>query len=150
MLPPLHHIIIPAVIAFFSASVAALLAIFLTPLFQHYFWKRQKREEIRLAIVTEVNKLAADFSLSYLLRDSPEIVPPLSVTFYQSWEVLDGQVKALFSDSTYNEYKRLYEFTLLVGFYSTQEFSDRTTRVNKFKERRNGVLLALYKEIGVL
>jgi hypothetical protein len=150
MLPPLHYIIIPAIIAFFSASVAALLAIFLTPRTQHYFWKSQKREEIRLAIVTEVNKLAADFSLSYLLKDSPEIVPPLGVTYYQSWEVLDGQVKALFSASTYNEYKRLYEFTTFVHFYGKQEFSDRATRVNTFKERRNRVLQALYKEIGVL
>jgi hypothetical protein len=70
MFPPLHYILIPAVTAF----LAALLAIFLTPRFQHHFWKRQKREGIRRAIATEVNRLAAEFKTSYLglQTQSPE------------------------------------------------------------------------------
>jgi hypothetical protein len=38
-----------------------LLATFVPPRFQHYFWKRQGREELRFAVATEVNRLAAEF-----------------------------------------------------------------------------------------
>jgi hypothetical protein len=77
MIPPLSYILIPAVTAFFGA----LLAIFLTPRFQHYFWKRQKREEIRLGVVTEVNRLAAEFQSNYLFKDHVENTPERAYTF---------------------------------------------------------------------
>jgi hypothetical protein len=41
----LHYRIIPV-----------LLAIFLTPRFQHYLWKRQGREGLRLAVIAAVNR----------------------------------------------------------------------------------------------
>jgi hypothetical protein len=68
MIPPLSYILIPSVIAFFSGIAAALLAIFFNPRFQHYFWKRQKWEELRLAVIAEVNQLVAEFKMSYFLK----------------------------------------------------------------------------------
>jgi hypothetical protein len=73
MIPPLSYILIPSIIAFFSGVAAALLTIFLNPRFQHHFWKRQKREELRLAVVTEVNRLSAEFKVRYLFTSHFEI-----------------------------------------------------------------------------
>jgi len=55
-----------------SAILTALLTPFATAHWQHRFWKRQKREEMRLAEVTEVNQLAAEFKTNYLLKDMVE------------------------------------------------------------------------------
>jgi hypothetical protein len=78
MIPPLSYILIPAVTAF----LGALLGILLNPLLQHRFWKRQRLEEIRFTVATEVNKLAAEFIMNYLGKDMPDYTPPLGPIFY--------------------------------------------------------------------
>jgi hypothetical protein len=150
MIPPLHYIVIPAVIAFLSASVAALLVIFLTPRLQHYFWKRQKREEIRLGIVTEVNRLAAEFIMNCFGRHVPELVPALDATFYQSWQVAAGQVKVLFSHSTYQAFDTMWIKIISELLFSAQEVRDRIPRVINFTQARDTALQAFYKEIAIL
>ena len=37
-----------------SAISATLITIFLTPKLQHYFWKHQRRAELRLDVINEV------------------------------------------------------------------------------------------------
>jgi hypothetical protein len=71
--------------AFVCGILGTLLTIFVTPCLQHYFWKRQKREEIRFTIVNEVNRLAAQFMMRCYARDMPESIPALELTFYESW-----------------------------------------------------------------
>lgn len=88
--------------------------------------------------------------MSHIGKDVPELIPPLGATFFQSWEILDGQVKVIFSNSAYNAFKKLFEFTFFVHFYSKQETTDRVEHINKFKEIRNTVLRVLSKEIGIL
>ena len=51
------------------------------PRFQHYFWKRQKREELRRAIVAEVNRLAAEFQSNYLFKGHVENTPERALTY---------------------------------------------------------------------
>jgi hypothetical protein len=150
MLPPLSYILIPSVIAFFSGVAAALLTIFLNPRFQHYFWKRQKREELRLAVVKEVNRLSAEFRVHYLYKDQIEYTPEQSVTFSQAWVAVDGQVEDLFSESTYESFKRMQEYVGLVHVYRNQELMDRLPRLRDFDRIRKGALQALYREIGIL
>ena len=69
-LPPAF---ITASAAFVSGILGTLLTIFVTPRLQHYFWKRQKREGIRLTAGTEVNRLAAEFKSDYLFSSTLSI-----------------------------------------------------------------------------
>jgi hypothetical protein len=146
MIPPLSYRLIPAVTAF----LGALLAIFLTPRFQHYFWKRQKREELRLAVVAEANKLAAQFKSHYLFSDQIESNLEQALTFHQSWMCVEGQVNDLFDISTYQTFKEMYDFAVTVPLHSKQEILDRVARVTEFDRRRQEAMEALYKEIGIL
>ena len=102
MIPPLSYILIPAVTAF----LGALLGILLNPLLQHRTWKRQRLADVRYTIVTEVNRLAAEFTISYLAKDWPDFVPPLGAPFYQSWQAAAFQVEDYFTESTYQAFTR--------------------------------------------
>jgi hypothetical protein len=146
VIPPLSYILIPPVTAF----LGALLAILLTPRFQHYFWKRQRREELRFTVVTEVNKLAAQFMMTCYGKDIPNYIPPLEPTFYESWIVLDGQVKVLFSDSTYETFDKMWRGIITEPFYNAQKSEDRIARVNRFQQARDTAMQSFYREIGIL
>jgi hypothetical protein len=150
MIPPLSYILIPAFTAFFSAILGTLLATFVIPRFQHYFWKRQRREELRFAVATEVNRLAAEFIMSYLGKDMPADIPALGLTFYQLWQAAAGQVKDLFSPSTYQLFEKMERIIFISPLISTQELEDRLPRLTDFKQARETALQAFYKEIGIL
>ena len=52
-----------------SAILASLLTIVLTPALQHYFWKRQRRDDLRFATASEVNRVASEFITRYLAAE---------------------------------------------------------------------------------
>jgi hypothetical protein len=104
-----------------------------------------------LTLVTEVNRLAAEFSLNYLHgKDMPEEFPALGTAFYHSWATVAGQVKALFSNSTYQAFDKMERIIFTAPLYSTHEVEDRVSRVAEFTRTRDTALQAFYKEIGVL
>ena len=150
MIPPLSYILIPTVIAFFGAILGTLLTIFLTPRLQHRFWKYQRREELRLAAINEINRLIAEFSIHYLWGEIGPDPPNLSPAFFQSWEMVKPQIKVLFSDSTYQAFDRMRLTYLTASLYSNQEVSERATRVEKLARTQEAALRALYREIGII
>lgn len=146
MIPPLHYRIIPAVTAF----CAALLAIFLTPRFQHSCWTRQRREERRLAVITEVNRLAAAFQTSYLFEGIVDNTPESLIAFAKAWASVDGQVKDLFSESTCQAFEHMYSHVIAVPLLSKQDIMDRVPRMTEFTRVRNTAMRALYADIGLV
>jgi hypothetical protein len=144
----------PPWITFLAAIISGVLASLITnlaaPRLQHWFWKRQRLEEIRFAVIAEVNRLAAQFVMSYIGKDMPDYIAQLAPVFFESWEILDGQVRLFFSPATHQKFSRLFELTLLYGFYSQQETQDIIPRINQFREARQETLKALYTEIGIL
>ena len=142
--------LITASAAFVGGILGTLLTIFVTPRLQHYFWKRQKREELRLAVVTEVNRLAAEFQSNYLFKDHIEDTSERGLRFAQSWIALNGQVKDLFSESTFQTYERMYRHVITAPLFSKQEIMDRAPRLIEFEKVRDVAMQALYKEIGIL
>lgn len=133
-----------------TAFFGALLAIFLTPRFQHYFWKRQKREEIRLSVVTEVNRLAAEFTINYFFKDNDENTPEVAFTFAQSWTSVSGQVRDLFSEPTYQVFTGMDTYITTAPVFDTKEIMDRVPHITDFTRVRDPAMQALYKEIGIL
>ncbi len=49
-----------------AGVLGAILTIFLTPALQHYLWKSQRREDLRLAAINEANRLSAEFITKYI------------------------------------------------------------------------------------
>ena len=150
MIPPLSYILIPAVASFLGAIIGGLLTTYLNPRFQHRFWKRQQREEIRFKVANEVNRLIAEYGVNYLIGHEVGQAPKLEATFFHSWIGIAGQVKALFSDSTYQEFDKLYLTVITSPMFSAQEISDRSQRFAEFNQKRDAVLHAFYQEIGIL
>jgi hypothetical protein len=117
---------------------------------QHYFWKRQKREELRLSAVAEVNKLAAEFQTRYLFKDMVEDTTESLLAFAQAWISVAGSVKDIFSEATYQKFERMYTYVIAVPLHSKQEATDRVPRIAKYTEVRDAAMRALYTEIGIL
>lgn len=92
MSDPFFTVIIPAA----SAIIASLLTIFLVPRLQHHFWKYQRREELRLAAIDEVNRLAAEFITGYIgAKGTGQNFRP-DIKFFQSLQAATAQVRVLF------------------------------------------------------
>jgi len=128
------------VLSVVSAILATLLTIFLTPRLQHYFWKQERREELRLAAIKEFNTLIADYLTNQIAN--PGVRP--HDTFFQSFQVTTAEVKALFSENAWNAFKDV-ENMIGPGFGPGE---GRT--VNDLVEARDRALRVLYAEIGIL
>ena len=133
----------------FSAGIAilaTLLTIFLTPRLQHHFWKHQRREELRLAVINEVNKLAAEYIENHMEAEASgnQNFKP-SIQWFQAFQAATAQVKALFSDATFEEFKKL---EVMIGPNLGPSFRHRT--VDDFIQARDTALRSFYKEVGVL
>jgi hypothetical protein len=150
MIPPLSYILIPAVASFLGAILGGLLTTYLNPRFQHRFWKRQQREEMRFKVANEVNRLIAEYGVNYLVGDMLGQASRLEAPFFQSWIDIAGKVKALFSDPTYQEFDKLYLTVITAPLYTGQEISDRSQRFTEFNKKRDAVLRVFYQEIGIL
>lgn len=100
--------IIPAVIWVIVGIISTLLAIFLTPRIQHYFWVYQRLSDIRLAVIRELNNLAVEFLNNYL--DAHKYHP--TDQFFKSFMAMSASIKALFSKKTFDCFK---EFELMIG-----------------------------------
>jgi hypothetical protein len=151
MIPPLSYILIPTAAAFLSGILGTLLTIFLTPRLQHRFWKYQRREELRFAAITEMNRLVAEFSVYYVYKKNiSEKSPELGTEFFQSWFIVDAQMKTLFSNSTYQVFDKMRLTFLTASLYSKQEMSDRSDRIQDLTQKHNAALSALYKEIELI
>jgi len=48
-------------VSLFTGAIGALVAIFVTPWAQHFFWSLARRAESRFAAITEINNLWATF-----------------------------------------------------------------------------------------
>jgi len=99
----------PLTIALVAASAAilgSLLTIFLTPALQHHFWRKQRRDELRLATINEFNRLTSDFILDFMaVGDS--YVP--SRDWFKEFTRLSGNIKVLFSEPTFRAFKTVEE-----------------------------------------
>ena len=136
----------PMTVAFISAGsalLATLLTIFLTPRLQHHFWLYQRRAELRLSVINGVNKLLAEFITGYMeAENKDEKFRPVEA-FLQALEIVAAQLKALFSNQAFEQYKKVE--VMIPGLTP----GDKRT-IGDFIQARDAVLRVLYKEVGLL
>jgi len=101
-------------------------------------------------VVTEVNRLAAEFKSDYMFRDRGEQASERMLSFYPSWISVAGQVKDLFSPATDQAFDRVQDHITTAHLFSTQELKSRVPRITEFDNLRNTAMKALYIEIGIL
>jgi hypothetical protein len=139
---PVFTVIVPAA----SAIIASLLTIFLVPWLQHHFWKYQRREELRLTVINDVNRLAAEFITKYIEAEgSGDHNFKPSVQFFQSLQVVTAQVKVLFSAQTFQDFKNL---EAMIGPNLGPRSKQRG--IDNFIQARDAALRSLYNEVGIL
>jgi hypothetical protein len=112
---------------------------------QHYFWKRQRQAERRLAVIDEVSRLAAEF-----LDRCANVTEPsglhsygLRETFFQELHAAEGQVEVLFSAPAFKE------FVNMQHLISPGLQEPRPAPTEAFRQARKVALTVLYKEVGI-
>jgi hypothetical protein len=133
-----------------SAIVAALLTPFATARWLHRNWQRQRVADLRFTTVAEVKRLVAEFQASYLFKDMINNTSERAFTFGQSWITVSNDVKDLFTDSTYQAFDKMSIHIKTAPLFSTQEATDRVSRIVEFEEPHRIAMQALYKESGIL
>lgn len=146
MLPPWATILI----SFGSAILTALITPFATSRWQQRNWQRQRLADVRFTVITEVNRLAAEFETTYLFKDVVETTYESGLMFAQAWMAVTAQVKDLFSPSTYEAFERMFRHIITAPLFSTQDIRNRVPRLTEFTKVRETAMRALYIEIGIL
>ena len=132
-------VLLTVVLSTISAVGSSLLTIYLT---HYHFWKYQRRGELRLKAIDEVNMLTSDFITGYI-ADNENYIPDHE--WFKSFQAAAAKIKALFSTETFQSFKTM---EVMVGPNLGPRFRERT--VNDFIEARDAALRSLYEEVGIL
>jgi len=124
---------------------SALLAIVLTPMLQHYFWRRQRHAELSLTVIERCVKLVAELTERLPRIQETKEWTDADKDLFRRWEALSLETRSLFSKSTVGRFSKLSELVV--------EFSNplRTGgfRISDFDSARIDAISALYGEIGL-
>lgn len=78
---------------FLVGIAGALITVFLAPAIQNYFWRDQRRSEIQLKAIEQLNNFASQFVNSVIQIRQVVINPEM----FENLSIVDAQIKALFS-----------------------------------------------------
>ena len=137
--------------AFISAIVgfcSALLAILITPTLQHYLWKSQRREELRLATVKKLNELTSKFISDVISFEPSNEFPRFrpSQEFFHSFSVCANEIETLFSNETFQVF---YKLENMIGATHSPGLlgPEGKQTIDDFIRAQKAALQALYDEV---
>jgi len=131
-------------VAVLSGAVAvgsSLLTIFLTPKLQHHFWRHQRRAELQIAAINEVNRLAAEFLTEYIQAPSTH---QASTDFHKALMMATANLKPLFSDTAFEAFKAM---EVMIGGGGPGLGPEQKLGVHDFIEARDALMRRLYEEV---
>lgn len=123
-----------------SAFVGALLSVFVAPLIQHSFWKRQQLADLRRAAITDLNRIMSQYITACIDHQIRNVQYHADSQFFESLQAVDMQIRVLFP-SAFDTYK---ELNVMVA----QGGSPRP--VHEFIAAQEAALRAMYKEAGFI
>jgi hypothetical protein len=128
-----------------SGVVSTLLTIILSPRLQHHFWTRQRSAELRVEVANKVNEEAGDFITGHGMFED------YSLSFQQlaTMQVVEGQVKALFSDESVKSYMQMQRLIAAKAGRSRGLGPEGKSTIDDFLMARDAALRDLYKEAGI-
>lgn len=121
-----------------SGAGGSLLTTWLSARLQHHYWGRQKRADLSLTTIHEIEKLCAEFITCDQGHDKRELPEDFNYRF----EIALSQLKVLFSKKALARYEELQPI-ILKG--TGKEYGP-----HDFDKRREAVLRELYTEIGII
>jgi len=119
---------------FLVGIAGSLITLVLSPFIQNFFWHYQRRSEIQLKAIDQLNALASEFMNKHIRSPASQ----LDDQFFQSLSIVDAQISALFSSEAYEQFKKL-EVMIGPGMGGHA--------VHEFVDARDGALRALYGEV---
>ena len=130
-------------VAAFVGLASALLAIFLTPVLQHYFWRRQRHAELCLPVIERCANLILSVQECLLGIQNQRKTTEADITLLRQWEALGIEIQALFSSQTNRRLDGLSE--LIVKYSAPLESGG--FRPSDFYNARTEAFSALYSEL---
>jgi hypothetical protein len=88
------------------AAGATILTNWLSPRFSHSVWKRQRKEELRLATIASLIRLTSEFYQGWIkasFQGKLDTWEP-SMQWYLAKHSVDVEIKALFTEDTHEAY----------------------------------------------
>lgn len=131
-----------ALISAGSAILATLITIFLTPHVQYRFWRKQRRFELRVALIDELITLAAEFLHHAATSDERP-----SDDFFKFLGRVTAKVKRSFSQDAFAAFK---EMEVMIGPKFHGGLGPEGKRgIHDFADARDRLLAVLYREAGL-
>jgi hypothetical protein len=131
-----------ALISAGSAIVATLITILLTPHVQYRFWTKQRRFELRLALIDDLTTLAAEFIHHASVSDERP-----SDDFLKSLLRVSAKVKRSFSQKAFAAFK---EMEVMIGPKLHGGLGPEGKKgIHDFVDARDLLLEILYGEAGL-
>ncbi len=62
--------VVQIIVGLASGIVGALLATFIAPRIQHYFWREQRLADLRFATIKSVNHLMAEYLTGHIAKET--------------------------------------------------------------------------------
>ena len=109
---------------------------------QRHFWRKQRRDELRLEVIHELKRLAAEFQLGH--TDAPASFRP-SAAWRKAFTMLDSDIKSLFPEEAYIAFKRL-EVLTSPSKYGGLGLEGRQN-VHDSVKARDATVCTLYREV---
>jgi hypothetical protein len=139
-----HPLIIAIVAGFISGIASTLLTIFLSPRLQHHFWKLQRADELRLAAISDYNRLTQEYLAACVAH--PEIDRPVE-EWLRDLNVAASTIRVLFSDAVYQSARAISERIRPYSEWVPLPRQERLRRANELSDLCHGTLGALYREL---
>jgi hypothetical protein len=137
-----------ALIAAASAIISSLLTILWTPKLQHFFWRHQRRAEIRLAIINEFNRLTAEFISAHIDAQRTQTTYTPGLQWHSAFSITGANIRALFSQVAFDSFKQVDQLigpSAGHGRLGPQGQYD----VHDFLVRKDSAMRVLYKELSL-
>lgn len=130
------------VVSAIGGVAGSLVTVLVTPRLQYEYWRRERRDELRLAAIREVNKLVAEL----LYYQTEAVARGASYTpsgeFFQALTRAAADVKALFSTRAFQTFKAME--AMIGPKLGTPE---GRWDIEQLRTARDAVLSALYAEV---
>jgi hypothetical protein len=127
-----------------GSILGSLLAIFATPLLQHYFWKRQRRAEIKLKAIETITTFTSKFIQQWISANGAGQQYHPTLEWFENFSAAEAVVRALFEPETYEAFKNLEK---RVDPELGTNISNQILNANAFIEARDKAMKALYSEV---
>ena len=107
-------------------------------------WGKQRRDELRLAAISEFNRMVHVYIAACLVTNEPR---PLLSEWLRDFNIAASTIRALFPDRTYQVAQRVSNMVTPYAAWDAVTGEERKRRADRFTDECHDALAALYREV---